>query len=213
MMNNNLQCSRPPSVGFTLLEVLVVIGIVAVLMVAGATVATSGFEQQLFMRRQNDALEEAKRGIEVMVEEIREAADGDNGAYPIELADDYTFIIFSDIDVDAITERVRYFVENEELKKGTIEPSGVPLVYNSNDEIVVTVASFVVNQTNTLPVFRYYNKDYPGDLVNNPLSTPATIADVTLVEVRLLVNTNPVKAPDNLQIDSFVQIRNVKSNL
>jgi type II secretory pathway pseudopilin PulG len=56
------------------------------------------------------AINEARRGIELMAKDIRAAKTGDNGAYPIERADDKQFIFYSDIDKDGKTERVRYFI-------------------------------------------------------------------------------------------------------
>src|SRR3989338_3942208 len=107
--------------GFTLLEFMVVIGITAVVVTAIAVVSIGGFQSQFFLRRQNEAIESVKRALESMEPDIREAADGDDGAYPIEEAEPYSFIFYSDIDVDSKTERVRFFIENGELKKGLIE--------------------------------------------------------------------------------------------
>lgn len=62
------------------------------------------------------AISEARRGIETMIKEIREAREGENGAYPVELAGDKEFIFYSDIDNDSKTERVRYFLGKIEEK-------------------------------------------------------------------------------------------------
>jgi hypothetical protein len=56
------------------------------------------------------AIDEARKGIETMVKEIRMAKEGENGAYPIEYAGDKEFIFYSDIDGDGRVERVRYFL-------------------------------------------------------------------------------------------------------
>lgn len=185
----------------------------SVLILSAYALFESGYRDQFFMREQNEAVEQARRGMRVMIKEMREAADGDNGAYPLELADDYELIFYSDIDVDAITERVRYFLENDQLKKGVTKPIGSPLVYDPDDEKVVNIVDFVVNAGEGEPVFSYYNGDYPGDVVYNPLDTPAALVDVQLVKVYLLVNVNPLKVPDNVALTSFVQMRNLKDNL
>jgi hypothetical protein len=60
--------------------------------------------------QQSVAVDEARRWMEIMIKEIREAKPGDDGSYPIVLAQDKEFIFYSDIDKDGQTERVRYFL-------------------------------------------------------------------------------------------------------
>lgn len=60
--------------------------------------------------QQTVAINEARKGIEVMVKEIREARTGDDGSYPIKKTEDKEFIFYSDIDKDGEIERVRYFL-------------------------------------------------------------------------------------------------------
>jgi hypothetical protein len=72
------------------------------------------------------------------------------------------------------------------------------------------MANFIVNENNN-PVFFYYNKNYPGDTVNNPLATPIGVGDVRLIRVHLLVNIDPVHAPNNINIESFADLRNLKT--
>jgi prepilin-type N-terminal cleavage/methylation domain-containing protein len=96
--------------GFTLTETIVAIFVFSLLMgvVSGSILMlyrTHSYEWQ-----QSLAVEEARRGIETMVKEIRETREGENGAYPIEYAGDKEFIFYSDVDNDGKTERVRYFL-------------------------------------------------------------------------------------------------------
>jgi len=199
--------------GFTLLELLVVVSLSALLSIATYLVFTFGYKEQQYIQEQNLAVEEARDALKKMVSEIREASDADNGAYPIELAQDNTFIFYSDIDIDDITERVRYFIEEDCLKKGIIEPVGVPLVYSATNEQIQVLSDHLVNSVAGVNLFRYYNTDYPADTLNNPLSTPASLQDLSLVEIRLRINAVPDKITNNEQLDSFVQIRNLKTNL
>lgn len=60
--------------------------------------------------QQTVAINEARKGIEVMVKEIREARTGDDGSYPIKKTENKEFIFYSDIDKDGEIERVRYFL-------------------------------------------------------------------------------------------------------
>jgi len=96
--------------GFTMVETMVTIAIFS--LVIGATMGfiTISYKTYGFSWQQSVAINEARKGIETMVKEIREARTGDDGSYPIEKARDKEFIFFSDIDKDEEVERVRYFL-------------------------------------------------------------------------------------------------------
>ena len=96
--------------GFTLIETLVTIAVFT--LVFGATMAfiVMAYQTHGYTWQQSIAIDEARRGIETTVKEIREAGPGDDGSYPIVLAADKEFIFYSDIDKDGQTERVRYFL-------------------------------------------------------------------------------------------------------
>jgi prepilin-type N-terminal cleavage/methylation domain-containing protein len=96
--------------GFTLTETIVAIFIFSLLMGAVSGMILMLYRTHSYEWQQSLAVEEARRGIETMVKEIREAREGENGAYPIEYAGDKEFIFYSDVDNDGKTERVRYFL-------------------------------------------------------------------------------------------------------
>lgn len=95
---------------FTLIETLMTIAIFVILMGALAGLITMAYRTYGYIWEQTRAIDEARRGIETMVKEIREARPGDDGSYPIEKAEDKEFIFYSDIDKDGETEKVRYFL-------------------------------------------------------------------------------------------------------
>jgi len=96
--------------GFTLIETIVTISIFSLLMGLIIELVLTLYQIKSFSWEESMAVNEARRGIETMIEEIREARPGENGAYPIELARDKEFIFYSDINNDGKTERVRYFL-------------------------------------------------------------------------------------------------------
>jgi len=96
--------------GFTLVESLVTIIIFALVMGAVISFIFIAYRTYGYAWQQSIAINEARQGIETMVKEIREARPGDDGSYPIEVAQDKEFIFYSDIDEDGDTERVRYFL-------------------------------------------------------------------------------------------------------
>lgn len=96
--------------GFTLIESLITIAIFTLAFGAVAVSILILYRTQNYTFQQSVAIDEARKGVEVMIQEIREARPGDDGSYPIVLAQDKEFIFYSDIDKDGATERVRYFL-------------------------------------------------------------------------------------------------------
>jgi prepilin-type N-terminal cleavage/methylation domain-containing protein len=322
--------------GYTLPEVLVVIAIFAMAMIGLSALVISGYRAQNYTFQQATAINEARRGIETMIKEIREAQTGADGSYLIEKADDNEFIFYSDIDVDGDVERVRYFIGNisqksntatcvtfvdggacsaifsnylggtlesanvtvsvegdfgggsesaaitadsvslgsicgtgcndcagdwqgsttydvtpyagddsilfvadstssvndfcdwqetnhamkakfefswtenigggeSDFKKGVTEPTGWPPVYDLGTESISTLSEYL---TNGPAVFSYFDED------GNEIATnPARPEETTLMRLRLIVNVNPDRAPDNFDLESDIQLRNLKTNL
>jgi type II secretory pathway pseudopilin PulG len=97
---------------FTLIETIVTIFIFTLIFGAVSGLIVMVYRTHGYTWQQSIAIEEARRGIEIMVKEIREAKTGDDGSHPIEKAGDKEFIFYSDIDQDGETEKVRYFLGN-----------------------------------------------------------------------------------------------------
>jgi len=160
---------------------------------------------------QISAINEARKGIEKMVKEIREARYGADGSFPIAEAGDFQFIFYSDIDKDNQVERVRYFLDGTDLKKGVVDPSGDPPQYILSGEVISILSVYVRN--GAIPVFTYYNGDWPIDTLNNPLPTLTRLTDTKLMHVYLKINVDPQRPPTDFELESDVQIRNLKTNL
>jgi len=198
--------------GFSLIEAIVVIFIFLLSLAAVSSFTIYFYRAYGYNFQQIQAVNEARRGIETMVREIREARYGDDGSYPLKEAGDFQFIFYGDIDSDDAVERVRYFLDGINFKKGIIEPSGDPPQYVLTDENV-SILSTDVRNTPTEVIFTYYNGDWPTDTVNNPLSTLTRLTDTKLLHVYLKVNIDPNRPPDNFELESDAQIRNLKTNL
>lgn len=189
---------------FTLIETLIVIVIFVLVLGAMTALIIMGYQTHSFAFQQSQAIEEARRGIETMVKEVREARPGDDGSYIIERAEDFEFIFYSDIDKDGAIERVRYFVQGDEFKKGVIDPRGWPIKYKEEDEKFFLLSKYVRNQP---PIFRYFD----GDL--NELPPPARLKDSKLMQFYLEINVDPSRLPEDFSLQSAVQLRNLKENL
>ncbi len=190
--------------GFTLIETVITIFIFTLGLGGVAALVVNLYKSYNYAFQQSLAISEARRGLEAMVKEIREAKPGDNGAYIIEKADDYEFIFYGDIDRDLATERVRYFIEGTTFKKGVIEPQGTPKRYPLSSEKISVLTSYVRNMP---PIFRYF------DGSGNELPAPSRLKDTKLMKVYLVVNINPNQPPNDFTLESSTQLRNLKTNL
>lgn len=197
--------------GFTLLETIIVLGIFIAISTAVMSFVVLDLRAHRFAYEQNEAILHGQKGIALMVREIREALPGDNGDYPIQQANNHNLTFYGDIDRDVAVEKVRYFLENTELKKAVTEPSGWPITYSPADEIVTVISKYVRNDTE--PIFYYYNGNWPSPTSTNPLPTPADLDQIRLIRVYLKINFNPAVAPTDFKLESYTQIRNLKDNL
>lgn len=197
----------------TLVEVMVAIAIMLIAMEGFTLLFLKSWDTNKFILEEGMASAAASRATGKIVSQLRSVRQADNGDYPIESADDFDFKAYLDIDKDGVTERVHYFLDQatDELKVGVTDPvAGTPVSYPAADDTVSILANYVVNES-TNPVFYYFNQNYPGDTVNNPIATPAAIDQIRLVQVHLFVNINPVHAPDNINIESFADLRNLNA--
>ena len=116
-MKRKYQKVKNKQAGFTLIETMMAISVFIIILGAlfGSIVVI--YQTYGYTFEQSLAIDEARRGVEIMVREIREAKSGEDGSFTIEKADDKEFIFYSDIDNDGQTERVRYFLGS--LTSGT----------------------------------------------------------------------------------------------
>ena len=98
------------SKSFTLIETLVAIFVFWLLITTISGLILILYRTHSYQWEQALAISEARRGIETMIKEMREAREGENGAYPIDYAGDKELVFYSDIDNDGRTERIRYFL-------------------------------------------------------------------------------------------------------
>lgn len=208
-MKNLFRFFHPAASGFTLLELLVSVGIFALLISSIVGVYLSSNQGQRAIWGQLTSEGDARRVLKDFTAEARTAAASATGAYPIERADNNEFIFYSNIDADSARERVRYFLSGTMLKKGIVQPTGNPPNYNLGQEAASTLASYVVN--GAVPVFTYYNESYTGSEV--PLAMPVDVTKVRVVGLSLwLSTTGAVTSTSPLQVRTQVGVRNLKSN-
>lgn len=74
------------------------------------------------------------------------------------------------------------------------------------------VADYITNGSR--PIFTYFNGDYPGDAINNPLVSGNRLLHTRFLTTTLYVRTvEGSVGPKELRLNSSVQLRNLKDNL
>ncbi|MCK5459585.1 prepilin-type N-terminal cleavage/methylation domain-containing protein [Candidatus Parcubacteria bacterium] len=192
--------------GFTFIEVFVSIAIAAMMISAATSFIIYGSRANLFGSDQDTAVRNARKAGAEIVKEIREAAQGDNGDYLLDLVEEQSFSFYSNIDDDDYIEKIRYFLEDHILKKEVVNPSGDPLEYSAASTTTSTVALHINNQTEA--IFTYYDTD--NNLISDPTSNKSA---VRLIHISLKVNVNPNIAPQDYYVQMEANIRNLKDNL
>ncbi|OIO16603.1 hypothetical protein COV56_01595 [Candidatus Kuenenbacteria bacterium CG11_big_fil_rev_8_21_14_0_20_37_9] len=189
--------------GITILEIIMAIFVFIIASFVVSAFIIQNFKVQNFTLEQSSAIDEARRGVETMIKELREALPGDTGAYPIELADDQELIFYADYDRDQAIEKVHYWLNGSDFKKNVIEASGNPLAYSGAGETVI-ISKYVRN--NETAVFTYRDSNY------SELATPADLNSVKLVHVYLKINVFENRAPMDFELESDSTLRNLKEN-
>lgn len=195
--------------GFTLIETLVAMSIgVAILFVVinfGGSIFSINSSAEENLSAQSDA----RRVLKTMTKELRSASPSSLGAYPLSQVGTSSITFFSNIDSDSYKEQIRYFLQGNELKKGTIKPSGSPLAYNPANEEILSMIKNVNNGAN--PIFEYFDSNYTG--TSSPLSQPVQATQVRLVRITVKIDKDPNRSPGPVTATSQVFLRNLKDNL
>jgi len=197
--------------GFTLIEVMLASSLLAI--VIGVSSAFWYYVRQNyeFGYTQYQLSEKAMQTSRLIANEVRQAQEAMNGAYPLATLDDNQLTYYADADSDGLIERRRYFVEGDKLKRGVIIPSGNPPDYIIANERITTLVDQL--DTNGLQLFTYYNGNWPGDVTNNPLSYWTRPLETRLIKITIPIVIKDSGGDQRFSSESVVQIRNLKNNL
>jgi type II secretory pathway pseudopilin PulG len=201
---------KNPQAGYTVIELIVAMSLFTAVVGVIIAFATYYFRNYSFSFEEHQMISQTQSAMTRMIREIREARTGEDGSWPIIRADDNMFVFNSDVTNDGKTDRVRYYLNGNEIMKGVIEPGDTADVYPSDRERIFTVASFINN--GGLPLFTYYNGSWPADQINNPLPEGSRIAGTRYVRIFMRADVNPGTGAEPFELESSVQIRNLKDN-
>lgn len=211
MPNQNRQFNiKNSSRGFTLLELLVAMGIFSLIIGAISWIMIDAFRSNKIIWKQLERQNEGRKVLQQVVDDVRKAEQSSTGAYPIEYVGNNELRFYANIDTDGYREKIRYFLDGTNLKKGVIKPAGNPLTYNPANEQVVILAHNVTNIAKSQPVFFYYGQNFTGS--ETALVQPVTASDVRVIKTYLELEDDPNSTPVALSVQSMVEVRNLKSN-
>lgn len=78
-----------------------------------------GYRTQSFAFQQSQAIGEARRGVDHMAKELREATTAEDGSFALDTVGDYELVFYADLDKDDEVERIRYVVNPAGGTSGT----------------------------------------------------------------------------------------------
>ena len=195
--------------GFTLVEMVMVIAINTILMLVITESIVSLYKNHGYTYAQSNEIDAARRSVSDWMRDAREMSPAANGAFPIVTVEAERFGFYSDIDNDSGVEYVEFELVGTNLYRYTYNPIGNPVTYNTAtpDESVL-LSEYVQNISQGQITFQYY--DGMGALLASPA---AMISDIRYIEMRVIVNIDPLRSPEEFMLKGSVAPRNLKDNL
>lgn len=195
--------------GMSLIEMLIAIAIFTIGIQGFSMLFVNSWKSNSYIFEMGQASSTVSEGLNRIVKYIRMARQSDDGSYAVKSANDNDLVIFADYNKDDVAERLHFYLEDGQIKMGITVPTGsYPKTYPNGDQEIITIVNNIVNNSEE-PIFYYFNKDYPNDQENNPVSTPADVSEVRLVKIYLKINIDINRGPENIEMQSFVELRNL----
>jgi len=204
------------NVGITIIEIMIAIFIMTAIGVVAGRFLGDIFSLSHRLEGGADTQQAVSDIFKKITVEIRDISQANGGAYALAEVNPNSFTFYSDTDKNGVKEKIRYFLDGANLKRGSIVPTGTPpTTYNPASEIVTVAASNIVN--GSTPVFQYYDSDYSSvekTSDKTPMAGPqGNITDVRLVTITLIIDKDASSPSPPLTMTTQVAIRNLKSNL
>lgn len=194
-------------VGFTLVEVLLVAGLFGILLSITVVISNGLVNSYYSVLNLSNSASRARFALSIVDSDLREARESEQGEYPIDTAADDELVFFADVDDDGEVERVRYWLDGDEFKRGVIQPESLPDVYPSESEVERVMSEKIVNGAN--PIFYYFNQDWPEDDLNNPLVLGERLLHTRTIKILLQVDETGGVSERTVDSFSTVRLRNI----
>lgn len=196
----------------TLVEVLVAVGIFAVIMGAVAMFQVNVFSYNRQVSGSYTTVQDAQGILKTMTKELRMASQGANGAYAIQTVAADTVVFFVDLAGDGVKKRVkyRYSPADAVVYKAVTPPSGTPPIYQDANTSTTTIIVNARNAAST-PMFEYFDSGYNGE--GNALAEPVVTTSVRTVRINITLDVDPNQPPEPRTYSAQTTLRNLKDNL
>ena len=188
--------------GFTLIEVVIVVGITAVVGLALSSMITYFYRTNDYILQEGTAVQSARMGLGIAVQNLREASYGDDGSYPIGSAGTSTVTFYADVNGGTGVQKILYYLKGQTLYRGVTTSAGNPPSYAGQPTSTTTVATYIQN-TGALPIFQYY--DGTGTLLTYPINLSA----VTTITTTLKIDVDPNRSPSPYTLIGRATLRNL----
>ena len=192
--------------GFTLVEMVMVIAIYTLVMFAIMQSVGVFYRYNAYALAQAQQVNQARRGMDILVRDIREMTFADDGTFPLSLMEDHRIGFYSDIDRDNSVEYVEIELASTTLEKRIYNAVGNPPVYDSVADETHILSTYVQNLEQSTSTFFYFNSE------GAPATATTTVTDVVYVEAQIIVNIDPVRDPGEFMLRSSAALRNLKEN-
>ena len=192
--------------GFTLVEMMVVVAIYTLVMFAVMQSIGVFYRYNAYSLAQAQQVNQARRGMDVIIRDIREMTFADDGTFPLAVMEPHRIGFYSDIDRDNSVEYVEIELASTTLEKRIYNAAGNPPVYDAVADEIHTLSTFVQNFDQSTSTFFYFNSE--GALA----TATTTVTDVVYVEAQIIVNIDPVRDPGEFMLRSSAALRNLKEN-
>lgn len=190
----------PQANGFTLIEVVVSIGIYTVLLLAISALFLALYRQQAADIGMLERTNAANGFLTRSGRELREANRAEDGGFTLAAAAGDALTFYSDLDGDEETERISYFLADGSLQKTVTEPGAAHDYANpGSTELICTGVA-------NAAIFTYYNEAYAGSGASLP--EPVRFLDVKLIGISLDLNAAGVSSYP-LHFETKIRFRNL----
>ena len=194
--------------GFTIVETIVVIALFSILSLVVTNAIHAMYRYNDYTFAQAYQVQHARRGIEAMVQDLREMTFADDGTFPLAVMEEHQVGFYSDIDQDQSVEYVEYEVATTTLYKRVYNATDTIPAYDltAPDETYI-LSEYVQNIDQSTSTFRYY------DANGLEMNGASDIVDARYIETQLIINIDPIHDPGQYMLRSSAALRNVKENL
>lgn len=194
--------------GMTLLEVLITISFVAAIGILVAVLMGRALKSYRF----NQETVRVQDKVAAVMRDFESIARGATEVLSAE-SDQFEFFSYLAGDAHPAPSKIRYYFEDNSIKKGRISPSGSgpDYTYPAENEKVEILSKDITSSN----LFLYYsdvNFDYDFEEATL-LEDPVSVTAVRMVSIMVSSDKDPNQAPDVIVEKTLVSLRNLKNNL